>query len=293
MKDAGAEWCSLVETSIAILATDHDITIRRSSTRSDSATTMSVYRDAVAILYIDAFVSNINSRFSDSAVNLLVSSSIFNPVSFPTDEAALPELGNNELKVLLNFYGKEAQAEFGGKTSTSPPLVDSQEILSEWRVFKTAFAKQNKALMKKNQLSRPPILQAIKMEMESCDGHADIFPEIIKLLNILLVLPVGTASVERSFSQMKLVKTRLRSRINDRNLARLMRIATEEPELVHVDFNSGHLRHRIIEYSFNFLLAISSCCYTSYFFQNFWGGGTQGPLPPPLLYETLLALALD
>ena len=131
MKDAGAEWCSLVETSIAMLATDHDITMRRSSTRSDSATTTRVYRDAVDIPYIDALGSNINSRFSDSAVNLLVSSSIINPVSFPTDEAALPEFGNNELKVLLNFYGKEAQAEFGGKTYTSPPLVDSEEILSE------------------------------------------------------------------------------------------------------------------------------------------------------------------
>ena len=155
---------------------------------------MTVHRDAVAIPYIDALVSNINSRFSGSAVNLLVSSSIVNPVSFPTDEAALPEFGNNELKVFLNFYGKEAQAEFGDKTYTSPPLVDSEEILSEWRVFKRAFAKQNKTLMKKNQLSKPPILQEIKMVMESCDKYADIFPEIIKLLNILLVLPVATAS---------------------------------------------------------------------------------------------------
>ena len=36
---------------------------------------------------------------------------------------------------------------------------------------------------------------------------------------------------------MKLVKTRLRSRINDINLARLMRIAIEGPELSIVDFN--------------------------------------------------------
>ena len=139
-----------------MLATDHDITMRRSSTRSDSATAMSVYRDAVAIPYIDALVSNINSSFSDSAVNLLVSLSIFNPVSFPTDEAALPEFGNNELKILLYFYGKEAQAEFVGKTYTSPPIMDSEEILSEWRVFKRAFAKQKKALMKKNQLFKLP-----------------------------------------------------------------------------------------------------------------------------------------
>ena len=57
---------------------------------------------------------------------------------------------------------------------------------------------------------------------------------MFKLLNILLVLPVGTASVERSFSQMKLAKTRLRSRINGRNLAGLMPIATEGPELINV-----------------------------------------------------------
>ena len=148
--------------------------------------------------------------------------------------------------------------------------------MSEWRVFKRAFAKQKKALMKKNQLSKPPTLQEIKMEMESCDGCADIFLEIIKLLNILLVLPVGIASVKRSFSQMKLVKTRLRSRINDRNLARLMRIATEGPELVHVDFNEilDILRHRIIEYNFDFYFV----CYFKLLlhvilFQNFWGGG--------------------
>ena len=239
LKDAGGEWCSLVEISIAMLATDHDITMRRSSTRSDSATTMSVYRDVIAIPYIDALVSNINSRFSDSAVNLLVSSSIFNPVLFPTDEAALPEFRNNELKVLLNFYGMEAQADFVGKTYTFPPLVDIEEILSELKIFKGAFAKQKKALIKKNQLSKPPTLQGIKMEMESCDGYADMFPEIIKLLNILLVLPVGTTLVESSFSLLKLVKVRLSCRINDCNLARLMRIATEGPELVH--FNSTEI----------------------------------------------------
>ena len=48
---------------------------------------------------------------------------------------------------------------------------------------------------------------------------------------------VGTATVERSFSQMKFIKTRLRSRISDVNLARLMQITIEGPELTSVDFN--------------------------------------------------------
>ena len=43
-----------------------------------------------------------------------------------------------------------------------------------------------------------------------------------------------TATVERSFSQMKFVKTRLRNRLSDINLARLMHIVIEGPELTSV-----------------------------------------------------------
>ncbi len=60
---------------------------------------------------------------------------------------------------------------------------------------------------------------------------------MFKLLNIILALPVGTANVERSFSYMKQIKTRLRNRINEQNLIHTMRIAIEGPELPHVDFN--------------------------------------------------------
>ena len=59
---------------------------------------------------------------------------------------------------------------------------------------------------------------------------------MFKLMNIILALPVGTATVERSFSQMKMIKTRLRNRLNDSNSTRLMRIAIEGPELNSVNF---------------------------------------------------------
>ena len=42
-----------------------------------------------------------------------------------------------------------------------------------------------------------------------------------------LVLPVTTATVERSFSDMKLVKTRLRSRLGENTLDQLMRVGIE------------------------------------------------------------------
>ena len=46
-----------------------------------------------------------------------------------------------------------------------------------------------------------------------------------------------TATVEHSFNQMKIVKIRLHNRLSDINLARLMRIVIEGPELASVNFN--------------------------------------------------------
>ena len=203
LKDPGSEWCSIVESTVEMLETEHSITVKNTSSTSRNAVcanTMAEFRDAVAIPYIDFLISNINSHFSEGVVKLLVCSSVFNPASIPTEELALNEYGKEELKVLVDFYGKEATLEFEETTYISL-LVDTEEVMAEWRVFKRAFAK---AFMEKNKLTKPPTLQDVKAEMESTSAYTDIFPEIFKLMNLILALPVGTASVERSFSKMKL-----------------------------------------------------------------------------------------
>ena len=56
------------------------------------------------------------------------------------------------------------------------------------------------------------------------------------LRNIFLALPKGTASVERSFSHLKMIKTRLRSRLSHCSVAQLMRISIEGHEIDAVEF---------------------------------------------------------
>ena len=51
------------------------------------------------------------------------------------------------------------------------------------------------------------VLQSMKIQKLIYKG---IFPQTFTLLNVLLAIPVGTTTVERSFSQMKLIKTRLK-----------------------------------------------------------------------------------
>ena len=57
-----------------------------------------------------------------------------------------------------------------------------------------------------------------------------MFPNLSTLANVVLTIPVSTASVERSFLQMKLIKTRLRNRLGERSLSSLMKIAVESPD---------------------------------------------------------------
>ena len=57
-----------------------------------------------------------------------------------------------------------------------------------------------------------------------------LFPNISTLANICLSIPVSTASVERSFSQMKLHVVKTRIRIGQCSLSYLMKMAIETPE---------------------------------------------------------------
>ena len=50
------------------------------------------------------------------------------------------------------------------------------------------------------------------------------------IANIILVCPIGTASVERSFSTMNRIHNRLRQRILSENLAYCMKVTTEGPK---------------------------------------------------------------
>ena len=92
LKD-GAEWQSDVCAMVSKLKTEHGLTIRERSTRSGSTspTTVGDFCRVAAVPYIEALVANITKRFSDKAVELLTSSSVFIPSSFPADKEAFSD----------------------------------------------------------------------------------------------------------------------------------------------------------------------------------------------------------
>ena len=66
-------------------------------------------------------------------------------------------------------------------------------------------------------------------ELVSNDRLKTLFPNLSKIATICFSILVATASAEGSFSQMKLIKTRLQSSLNDKNLSHQMKIAMESP----------------------------------------------------------------
>lgn len=60
------------------------------------------------------------------------------------------------------------------------------------------------------------------------NGLKDIFPTIYEALSNALTLPVSSASPERAFSKLKLIKTRLRGTMGEERLESLMLMSCEK-----------------------------------------------------------------
>lgn len=146
--------------------------------------------------------------------------SIFDPRKVPSvDSDDLSCYGEDSVSTLLAHYGIERSAETLDGEETVKEAMISPDISTEWKTFRRYMSKQPK-----------DNLQLQLKDLASNEMMKTMFPNLSTLATICLCIPVATASVERSFSQMKLIKTRLRSRLCDTSLSHLMKITIESPD---------------------------------------------------------------
>ena len=198
IRESDTSWCTAAETAISNLETikgSRGPTVQKSPPLS-----VQQFRVQVAIPYLATLIANINIRFSGEVVKLVVSASVFNPALPPDDETLLSTYGNSKLSTLANLYREKAYVTFEGVTYSSLAIIKRRIARRMTKFFfKRAVFQKKKAMMEKN--TSPPSLQDIKDTMETI--YACIFPETLKMMTIFLALPMGTASVERSFSHLK------------------------------------------------------------------------------------------
>ena len=101
--------------------------------------------------------------------------------------------------------------------------IDGDELFSELKIVRKCLPKETKRAIE--------VLDYLKM-MDSC------FPNVWIAYKILLIIPVTSASAERSFSKLKLIKSYLRSTMSQERLNGLAILSIEKHMLKQIDFNS-------------------------------------------------------
>ena len=134
---------------------------------------------------------------------------------------------NKQFTTLLAHYGAEKPSETLLGEPTNREAVITSDITTEWKTYRQLLVNKPVNNMK-SQLK----------ELVCNDMMRTLFPNLCKIYTISLSIPVSTASLERSFSQMKLIKTPLRSSLNDKSLSHLMKIAIESP----AELTDSHLK---------------------------------------------------
>ena len=182
---------------------------------------------------------------------------------FPEDLYSLASHGKEAIKILCDHFGEPMEA-MNPKTlvrNRCDPKINKVETLAEYEVFKvTAYdlnSKRNTKIKQKLNLAKKKLsttlttnankskIKVLKSEIAdlesqvkrmslsemhdslSVPGRAFLFPNILILLEMAILCPVGNATPERLFSLLKIVKTRLRNSLGDQTLDSLLRIKVE------------------------------------------------------------------
>ncbi|GJY32662.1 zinc finger MYM-type protein 1-like protein [Tanacetum coccineum] len=117
-----------------------------------------------------------------------------------------------------------------------PSQAEDEPPVKKRHQFPLDFTNQDKIELKLElqhyELDNDPKLKNVTSLSQLCKGlqeteKSKTYPLIDRLIRLILTLPVSTATSERAFSKMKLVKTRLRSTMSDGFLKSSMILSVE------------------------------------------------------------------
>jgi len=171
---------------------------------------------------------------------------IFDPRKLPTDAEDFTDYGMDELDKLSAWYGENKIDRMQREVSRQPADIDPVKLKLEWQGFLSVMSERKKLyqhkidvkLLRGNTQEDREALQNERKQYtpskfwEDTNQDAviqDLYPQCMFLLELSIMFPLSVSCVERLFSRMKLVKTRLRHQLSQVSLESLLRISTESP----------------------------------------------------------------
>ena len=144
---------------------------------------------------------------------------ILNVDAWPSDPKDLVEFGREEIQHLVEWFRPLLQ-----KTGCNIEAVQDQWVLMKMLV-KSQFQKLDYVNLWQTFLTKVP--------------YKDNFKDILKLVEILLVLPITTAQCERTVSAPNRIKNSVRSSLSASMLEDLIRISSQGPPAVKFDLTAS------------------------------------------------------
>ena len=171
--------------------------------------------------FLMALIENINERLPDT--DIFSNFDILNPLKLPatSQEMATENYGEKEIKELAEQYGVG-----------DSPLISSENLRSEWLDLRIYM------LSNCTKMTMKELLSSLALQ-NSTTSISVVYPNLSKLAQVFMALPISTADCERGFSTMKIIKTRLRSQMSNVTLNQCMRISMEAPALDTFDFDTA------------------------------------------------------
>lgn len=203
---------------------------------------------------IDIVLRQLSERFSDKSIGVLKDLSLLTSkviYKINKDPNSLP---NDSFKFFLEIYGnfvdkKYLCSEYLQFASIFNTLITSEALPNNLHIkCKDIFGSESEpesddgsdeednnsenivSNIKNNSGSLQPIFKIFLNK-----GLISVFPNVYTMLKIGLTLPVTSASPERAFSKLKIVKNRLRSTMGQERLQGLMRITCEKDIIVNYE----------------------------------------------------------
>ncbi|XP_070043281.1 uncharacterized protein [Nicotiana tomentosiformis] len=194
-----AKWDSLIDKVSAfcvrynILIPNFDdlyVNSGRSRRKVADYTILHHYRADIFFKIIDWQVQELNARFNEVTTNLLVGVACLNPVD------SFSSFDINKILRMAELYPDDFDENITVtlKNQLETYIVDVRDV--------------------DERFSNLQGLVDLSETLVNTKKHLN-YPFVFRLMKFALLLPVATATVERNFSAMKLIKSELRNRMND------------------------------------------------------------------------------
>ncbi|CAG8639520.1 3627_t:CDS:1, partial [Dentiscutata heterogama] len=126
---------------------------------------------------------------------------ILDPSESPDDQESLRTYGDSDIKFLADFYGVSKPITLNN--TYHPPIIDNKGVIREWQMAKYLI----------HGYRNFSFMEAWKKIWVQNFQFRNQFPQLTKLVEIALTMPISNGTVERVFSRHHLIRNGLNTEV--------------------------------------------------------------------------------